>query len=620
MHDLFNQAVDLSEKGELAGAEGLCLKLLRAQPDHFECLHLLGLLRYRRGRLMEAVSSLAAAVKANPGSPIALMNYAVVLDALGRPGEALASYDRALAIKPDYVDALYNRGLALRALNRPDDALSSFNKASALRPDDADILNERGRTLRSLDRPADALVSYEKALALRPEDADILNNRGNALRELDRLDEALASFDKALVLRPGYIEALKNRGSTLRKLKRPAEAIASYDRALTINPNDADAHYNRGNALADLNRPAEALASYDRALSIKPQSAEALHNRGSALLALKRPAEALSSLEKALTVKPDDAETNWNRSCVQLLLSDFDRGWKGYEWRSKTQQSAVWRRHFDQPLWLGEERLEGRTILLHAEQGFGDTIQFVRYVPLVAAIAARVILEVQPPLKTLTSGMGGTSLVIGRGEELPQFDFHCPLLSLPLAFKTRIETIPATTPYLSAPGDRVVKWHNRLRKSGMPRIGLAWAGSPRFKAGQTPSIGLTRLLPVLMTTGAEFLSLQKDLQDGDRDILRNNSHIMHLGDAIEDFSDTAAIMSLLDLVISSDTSIVHLAGALGRPVWVLLQYAAEWRWLLDRTDSPWYPTARLFRQPKIGDWEGVVQQVQLELIRLISAP
>jgi hypothetical protein len=377
---------------------------------------------------------------------------------------------------------------------------------------------------------------------------------------------------------------------------------------------------NRGAALQDLKRPAEALASYDKALAIRSDDVVALYNRGNALQDLKRHAEALASYDEAVAVEPNYVETYWDRSCLLLLLGDFERGWKEYERRWKTQQFLRMRQDFTQPLWLGQEPLEGRTILLHAEGGFGDTFQFVRYVPLVAAISrtTNVILEVQPPLKSLLSGIKGASLTIGHGERVPRFNYHCPLLSLPLAFETRLETIPATIPYVAASEDRVAKWKKRLTNSETRRVGIAWAGNRAFKDDQTRSIGLTRLLPILSVTGVKFISIQKDLRPGDREILRNNSQVIHLGDAIEDFSDTAAIVSLLDLVISSETSIVHLAGAMGKPVWILLQFAADWRWLLDRTDSPWYPTARLFRQPKIDDWESVVQEVKYELARLMS--
>ena len=302
---------------------------------------------------------------------------------------------------------------------------------------------------------------------------------------------------------------------------------------------------------------------------------------------------------------------------MSLRIGDFDQGWKEYEWRWNVHPS--WARPQDFPqhlLWLGERPIEGKTIVLHAEQGFGETIQFVRYVPMVAALGAKVILEVQPELKLLFANLKGADKVIGKGEALPPFDGHCPLASLPLAFKTRLETIPPATPYLSAPEECVALWRNRLPKSDLPRIGVAWAGNPEFVDDKPRSIGLAPLVPLLSTPGFQFISIQKDLRAGDEQILRDHPHILHLGDKLADFGDTAAIMSLLDLVISSDTVPVHLAGALNRPVWILLQHSPDWRWMVNRFDNPWYPSARLFRQQTAGDWTGVVRQVIEQLSSL----
>jgi tetratricopeptide (TPR) repeat protein len=656
MHDpsrVFIQAVDFHRSGNLAAAEGLYLQLIKGRSDHFDARHFLGLLRYQQGRLPEALSLIGAALQTNPKFPPALLNYGLVLVALGRReealasyesalaiqpnypealynranvlrglkrhAEALASYDKALAIQPNHAEALYHRGIALLGLRRPVEALASFDRALAVQPSHVKALNNRGSTLHGLNRPDEALASYDKALAIQPSYAEAFYNRGIVLRELNCPAEALASFDKALAIRPDYVDALNNRGVVLRDLNRPDEALASYDKVLAIpsGAGHAEALYNRGATLQDLRRLDEALASYGRAVSLRPDYVEALNNRGIVLADMKRLAEALASYDRALEIKPDFAEAYMNRSGLRLLMGDFEPGWKDFEWRWRTQEVMPWRRNFSKPLWLGGEPLEGRTILLHAEQGYGDAIQFVRYVPFVAARAARVVLEVPAALTALCATIEGGASIVGRGEKLPEFDCHCPLLSLPLALRTTLETIPATIPYLSAPTDRVIKWKHLLPDTGKRRIGIAWAGNPSFKRDRTRSIGLTRLSPLLSVAGIELVVLQKDLQAGDLDILRSNSHLTYVGDAIEDFSDTAAIMSSVDLVISSDTSIVHLAGALGKPVWVLLQYAADWRWVLDREDSPWYPTARLFRQPRIDDWESVVRQVKDEFARAI---
>jgi tetratricopeptide (TPR) repeat protein len=589
-------------------------RALAIKPDYAEALYNRGLALGDLDRRAEALSSFDQALTVTPDSVEALLGRASALRRLDRPEEALASLDRALALRGDLPQAHVSRGNTLRDLDRPDAALASFERALAVKADHVEALVGRGSTLRKLGRGAEALASLDQALALRPRHADALIHRGNALQDLKRPADALASYEQALALRPGDADALINRGNALRNLDRPAEALASYEQALAITPRHAGALYNRGNALADLKRPADALASFDQALAVSPDYAQAHNNRAGVLKSLGRPTEALAGFERALAIEPNDAETRLNRSTALLLLGEFERGWQEYEWRWKTPHLAPSRRSFAQPLWLGEETLAGATILLHAEQGFGDAIQFVRYVPLVAARARKVILEVPPELKGLLARIEGASLVINRGETLPSFDCHCPLASLPLAFKTTLDTIPAAIPYLSAAEDRVAKWQARLAKSGRARIGLAWAGNPNFPGDRARSIGLARLAPLLTVPGVAFFGLQKDLRAGDRELLESHASLVHLGDAIEDFDDTAAILSLLDLVIASDTAIVHLAGALGKPVWVLLQRAADWRWLAQRADSPWYPTARLFRQPSLDDWDRVLEQVRAELM------
>ncbi|HLH97399.1 MAG TPA: tetratricopeptide repeat protein [Xanthobacteraceae bacterium] len=690
MHDpvqVFNQAADWHRQGNLAAAERLYLKMLEAQPDHFDALHLLGVLRCQQGRFTEALALIGGARKKNPGFPPVHLNYGLALDALkrredalscfdqalalapdyaeahynrgvvlralDRTVEALASFDRALSIRADYVEALNNRGIVLRDLGRPAEALASFEQALAFRPSFADALNNRGNALQSLDRPLEALASYDAALALQPRNAlalnnrgnalrrlrrheeaiasydraleidrgyaDALNNRGIALRELNRLDAALASFDAALAARADFTKALANRGALLQLLSRPAEALECYDKLLALKDDHTEAHYNRGIALRDLRRLPESLASFDRALALRADDADALNNRGLVLRDLERPLEALASFDSALSIAPDNAEMHVNRSCLRLLLGDYESGWEEFEWRWQVAEIARWRREFSKPLWLGDHSLTGKAILLHAEQGLGDAIQFVRYAPLLAAAGAEVLIEAPQPLQDLFAQMPGVSC-FAPGEVPEDFDYHCPLLSLPLAFKTTVVTIPATVPYLSVPDQRVTRWNGALAETGRLRVGVVWAGNPMFKNDQTRSVGLGPLLPLLSLPAIDFYSLQKDMRSGDRERLAACAGVMHLGDALADFADTAAVIGALDLVISSDTSVAHLAGALGKPTWILLQHVADWRWLIGREDSPWYPSARLFRQPKDGDWESVVRRVKNELDQYTREP
>jgi len=342
---------------------------------------------------------------------------------------------------------------------------------------------------------------------------------------------------------------------------------------------------------------------------IRPGDAEILSNRGLVLQDMMWFGEALASYDRALTVRPDFAAARHNEALCRLLMGDFERGWKMHESRWETKQLKAKRRHFSQPLWLGSTGFAGKTILLHAEQGLGDTIQFCRYVPRVAKRGGRVVLEVQRPLHELMRTLAGTAEIVSAGDPLPDFDVHCPLLSLPSAFGTERETIPSAMPYLEAPSSAVMDWATRLRAKRGARIGLAWAGNPGHNNDHNRSIGLARLLP-LLDIDATFISLQKDVRAEDASVLADRSDLLHFGDALTDFCDTAALISNLDLVIAADTSVAHLAGALGKPVWVLLPLVPDWRWLLDRTTSPWYPTARLFRQDDTRRWDRVIGRVR----------
>jgi len=604
--------------GRFDEAEFCCRLVLAADKKQFDALHLLGMIEFQRGRFNEAHLLIRQAVKINSRSVQARSNLGLVLQQLDRPEEALAALNKALSIEPDNLLALNNRGHVLWRLKRPEEALLSLDRALAIKPDYADALCNRGNALVDLRRLEDALASYDQALAINPHDAPTLTNRGNVLWALNHKEEALQSYEKALAVNPDDLPTLVDRGTVLLNLHRGEESLACFDRALRVKPDDPYLVFKRGSALIACDRYEEALDCFDQAFSIVPGGADVLDDRGNALAALQRHAEAIASFDQALAIAPESASVHWNRALALLRAGDFEQGWKEYEWRWKVD--APWSVPRDFPkesLWLGEQPVEGKTVLLYAEQGLGDTIQFVRYVSLVTALGAKVILEVQPELKTLLSDLKDVDGVIAKGEELPQFDFHCPLLSLPLAFGTRLETIPAATPYLQASSEAAKEWDTRLATKGLgakgrPRIGLVWSGRQTHSNDHNRSIALRALLP-LLDAEAEFVSLQKDIRPEDAIVLKERSDVPNFGDSLESFSDAAALVSNLDLVISVDTSIAHLAGALAKPVFVLLPFVPDSRWLLDRDDSPWYPTARLFRQPKVGDWQSVVRRVADEI-------
>jgi tetratricopeptide (TPR) repeat protein len=605
---IFRRALALHRGNRLMEAEAAYRQVLEVEPDHFESLHLIGVICHQCGNHAAAVRQIDAALKVNPRNAAAHSNRGLALQELGRFEDALASFERALAIEPDDPDVLMSRGLALAALGRHGEAVTNYDRALAISPDHVDALTNRGSALQALNRPAEALASYERALAISPDHPEALANRGIVLHALKRDAEALASLDRALAVRPHHPETLANRGVVLHALERHAEALASFDKALAIAPNHGEALNNRAITLMRLGRHDEALRSLDRALAIRPTYAEALNNRGTVLAQLNRHAETLASFEQALAIKPDFAAAHLNEAHALLLTGQFERGWEEYEWRWQNEPLSGRKRHFAQPLWNGTDNIEGKTIFVHAEQGFGDTLQFCRYVPLLAERGAYVIVEVQPELKRLLSGLEDAH-VIARGEPVPPFDVHCPLLSLPRAFGTTLATIPQPRAPPVVPPELLQKWRSRLGPSARPRVGLAWSGRPTHPNDHNRSIPSSAML-ALLALPIEIVSLQKEVRSADQTFLHDHrAEIADFGSELTNFLETAALLSSIDLVISVDTAVAHLACTLGRPTWILLPFAPDWRWLLDRKDSPWYPSARLFRQPRIGDWDNVIQSV-----------
>ncbi|WP_315767408.1 tetratricopeptide repeat protein [Bradyrhizobium sp. SZCCHNR2012] len=607
---LNNRAAVLQELGRLDEALADYDRALALQGDYPEALNNRGVVLQALGRQAEALESYGQALALRPAFVEALVNRGMAHSALARFEEAVVDYDGVLALQPRHVDALNNRAIALRRLGRLEEALASHQAALALRANDPNALVERGLTLHDLKRPDEALASYDRAIALDSRHAEAYVNRGALLHELGRLDEALQSFERALVLQPNNVQALTNRGVVLHDLARYGEALADHDQAVIMQPDDAAALNNRGVTLHRLRRLEEALASQDQAISARPDYAEAHANRGIILSDLKRFDEALASYDRALALRPDYADAHFLKGLASLVTGDLANGWAGYEWRHQAPVARLTPRALPQPSWRGED-LTGKTILLHSEQGFGDSVQFCRYVPLVAARGARVVLEVERPLSRLMQTLAGSSQVIAKGDPIPDVDLRCPLPSLPLAFGTGLETIPADGAYLCAPDNAAAEWATLLGNGRPLRIGLAWAGNPNHVRDRERSMELRHLLP-LSGIDASFVSLQKQLRDGEAELLAQ-SGILDVSDRLGDFADTAALISQLDLVISVDTGVAHLAGALGKPVWIMLTHAPDWRWLLDRDDSPWYRTARLFRQSDSRDWDDVIARVRTAL-------
>jgi len=619
----FARGVGLHLNGDLAGAERIYREILSGTASHVGALHLLSVVMVHTKRWEDGVALLDRALAIEPNFWEAHNNRGNALKELGRFDEAFESFDRAIAIKPDFAEAYSNRGVALEELGRLDEALANFDEAIRFDANYAAAHYNRGNTLREMERFDEALASFDQALAIRPNHADAFDSRGLVLVEMKRYDEALACFDNAIAIAPNVVDFHIHRGATLKKTKRWIAALASFDRVLALKADCAETLNHQGFALLELGRLEEALTSFDRALAIAPNFAEAHNNRGNALKESKRLNEAIASYERALSIEPDRVEAQANKALSLLLAGHFESGWKLNEGR-KRKAEPIGRFSSNAvaaPLWSGIEPLVGRTLFVYWEQGLGDTIQFCRFAKLAEQRGAKVIFSVQNRLRKLLSSLSPTIEFFDERRAPDQFDYHCPLFRLPLAFQTTLDTIPADAPYLHAEPGRAAEWRDRLGGEGF-KIGVAWQGNKAGRVDIGRSFALAEFLPLSRVPKVRLISLQKN--DG-AEQLRDPPEGMNIEtfgesfDAGEDaFLDTAAMMANLDLVVTSDTSVAHLAGALGRPVWVLLKHVPDWRWMLDRSDSPWYPTMRLFRQSERGDWSGPFSEVERVVRELIE--
>ena len=540
------------------------------------------------------------------------LEQAVSYQRQGLFDEAEKTYARVVKKNPEYFDALHFYGLFKYQQGRHHDALKLVGKATKINPRSANTLNSLGVILAHLDRHIEALASFDATLKLEPHHVEALSNRCNSLNELGRFEDTIDSSNRAIAINPKYAEVYIPRGAALISCKRYTEALESYDQSLKLNPSLVMAWLGRGNVFFDLKRYDEAFAAYDKALTIKPDLENAWLGRGTVFFSLNRDEEALKCYDKAIALKKDLPEGYWNKSLVKLSLGEYEEGWQLYEWRWKSRSFTSPVRNFSQRQWLGNDSIVGKTILIHSEQGFGDTIQFFRYLSKLKTLGCKIIFETQTQLVPLIKAQRYNCQIIGQGETLPSFDVHCPLLSLPLAFKTTLETIPASIPYLFSSAEKLELWRTKLGRKNKFRIGLAWSGNQNFWNDIRRSIAFELLRPIMSVNG-EWYSLQKDVRGSDNNSLKSTPNIIDHTQCLNDFSDTAALISELDLVISVDTAVAHLTGALGKPVWILLPFHPDFRWLRDREDSPWYPTARLFRQTQDGEWRSVIDRVFQEL-------
>jgi Flp pilus assembly protein TadD len=648
------QAWEHFQAGRLPQAEQLFQHVVEADPKQADAWHFLGLIAGQTGQDRRALECLTAALRLRPDDAEVHNNLGNVFILQRELPQAVAAFRQAVRCKPDHAVAHNNLGSALRELGHLEEAVRALRQAVLLRPDYAVAHSNMGIALQAQGKLEEAVASNQQALRLRPEDAEARNNLEAALAERQRLAEATPRSEPARCLDPALAADLLGRGASFLKQERPEEALALYQQAVRVDPDAAAAHLGLGRALMKLGRPGEAVTSFRESVRIDPSNAEAHNNLGIALgkegrlveaaarfrqalrcmpdnaeahnnlgitLALQgRLEEAAANYQQALRCMPDFAEAHHHLAMTWLLQGDLERGWPEYEWRWKC--GGVSTPAFRQPIWDGSN-LQGRAIFLHEEQGLGDTLQFIRYARLVKARGATVYVGCGESLMPLLGTCAGIDRLTSSDADLPPFDFHAPLLSLPRILGTTLATVPADIPYLFADERLVTDWRRALSPVGALKVGIAWQGNPNYIGDRQRSIPLAQFAPLARLEGVQLFSLQKG--PGTEQLRQGAAGfpVTDLGDRLDEssgaFVDTAALMKALDLVITSDSAVAHLAGALGVPVWVALPVAPDWRWLLHRGDSPWYPTMRLFRQTEPGRWQAVFERMAREVGKLSAA-
>ena len=651
------------QQGQFAQAQNLLESYLKVQPKHLETLNALALVTMQTEQFDKAAQYLTKAITLKPKVAGLHSNLGNAYQKLGRLPEALDAYQKALQIDPRFAQAFYNRGHVFQALGQLDKALESFNQAIAIEPQYADAHNSRGIALQLLGNSEEALASYQLAIGCQPNHvkahgnlADLLStlkqydkalaqydlalahdpthfkalsNKGVLLEQLNQFDRALECFDQILQANPQSWEALSNRAVTLQKMRRLEEAIRALERAIDINPDQASLYDNLGNVLGELGRFDEALAVFNRAIEMAPTQTSPLINQGIAFQEKGELPLAITRFNQALELEPDNPEAHWNKAVCLLLDGQFDLGWQEFEWRWKRKSLEGQRTHMDKPLWLGDAPLENRTILLHGEQGLGDTLQFCRYVNTIAQLGAQVILEVPAALVEVCRTVEGAHQVIELGASTSsEIDYQCPLMSLPLALKNQLTNPPPCSPYLKADPTKVALWKTKLGEKNKLRIGFVWSGGFRAELPELWGVNSRRnisleLLAPLSLLNAQFFSLQKgNVAERELKTLQENSpdsvSIFDLSDQLNDFSDTAAVIENLDLIISVDTSTAHLASALGKPTWLLNRFDSCWRWLITGKKTAWYPTMKIYRQHAWQDWTLALKELEADLNHLIN--
>ncbi|HWB54180.1 MAG TPA: tetratricopeptide repeat protein [Tepidisphaeraceae bacterium] len=637
-------AIQHQRSGHLQEAEQICLQIVAQEPANPDALHMLGVLAMQQNQHDTALDWLSRAIAIQPDNAIARNNLGSALRAKDRMDEAIACFQRAVDLKPDFVPAQSNLGNALRESGQPEKAIPFLQRAADLQPYQVTVQYNLGNALRDAGRLDEAIPHLQLAVDLKPRNAnfqfalgnafkdkkqlakaifrfrqaielqlDLVEariNLGSALFEQERYGEAIKEYEAALAIQPDHPQACFNLGNALRENQQYEQAAARYRQALSLTPDYAEIHNNLGTALSlgGQDPTDESIACYRRAIELKPELAEAHDNLGAALGRLGHFQEALLCFQKVLSINPDNADAHLMSGLLLLLHGNLIDGWREYEWRVKVPSLYPPSKILSAPRWDGSD-LDGRTLLIHMEQGLGDTLQFSRYLPMIVERGGNVVFACQPTLLQLMQRSLDNCSCIPEGAAVPPYHIQCPLMSLPFIFSTALNNVPHQVPYLRTDPAEAAKWRSRIEGThDRLKVGLVWAGNKDNKNDRHRSIPLSMLAPLMSVTGVKFYSLQK----GEQSVQLKQSPEMDIidwTDELETFDQTAGLVQNLDMVISVDTAVAHLAGALGKPVWTLLPYVPDWRWMLDRDDSPWYPTMRLFRQKEIGDWTSVIRQI-----------
>jgi tetratricopeptide (TPR) repeat protein len=605
----------LAVKGERDGAVAAFQRAAMLRPYDANLHGKLGTALAELSRFDEAEVAYRHALGLDPTLTRMHFNLAIALTGQQKRAEAEQSYRAVIMADPAYPGVWLNLGNVLADHDKLDDAVAAYVNALGTDPDNPTLHANLGAVLCRRGQLEDAIGHHRRASELAPDDISHLRMLGLVLHEARRVQEAVEIYQRATALDPGDVVILSNLGAGLCDLQQFEEAVAACERALALDPDHAPARTNLGIIFEAQGDADAAIAAHRRTIAADPGYAKGHANLAIALRNKGEIDEALAVSHRAVALAPEDPLTRYNHAHFLLMCGDLENGFVEYKWGRKCVPLSEDMPTFSEPEWQGEA-FEGRTLLLFAEYGMGDVLQFVRYLPMVAAKGSSIVLQVQPALAPLLRTMSGVT-VIPRGEPLPPFDLQLPMMDLPRLFGTTLDTIPTGIPYLHADPARTAAWRQALGNTPSLKVGVVWAGNIRHKGDGRRSLAAEAVLPRLITPGVQLFSLQKEPRPADVPVLKElGADIVDLAPVLGNFADTAAAVAALDLVISVDTSVAHLAGALGRPVWVLLPYALDWRWLRDREDSPWYPSLRLFRQRRPQQWDEVLTRVAAELARV----